>query len=201
LAATAWRERLEVLARDVAVGPRAIWALALAAQSDGDIAGARRWAARLDAGSPLRVLLEARDAALRGDVALALARSDSVRLAFQVTRPPDAFAGAAFHLLRGEWRMAMGDRQGADREWLWYEASDVEGWPQGLAQAGEVDAALGVYARLKRADGLLASGASSADTLRACGHLRRIRELWTEVEPAMSPLVRQAESLADGCPR
>ncbi len=193
--------QLEELSTDSVVRDRAIWALALAAQSAGDTALARRWTALLSPESPLRALLEAREAALHGDLGLALARSDSARLAFQVTRPPDAFAGAAFHLLRGDWFAALGDRGRADAEWLWYEASDVEGWPVGLAQAGEVDGALGVFARLKRARARLVPGASAGDTLRACGHLRRIVQLWAGADSVMSPLLREASGLAEQCPR
>lgn len=195
------RRRLEELAADSTVGARAAWALALAHLAEGDTVEARRWTERLAPGTPLRALLEAGQAAARGDLALALARSDSARLAFQVTRPPDAFAGAVFHLLRGEWLAASGDRARADGEWLWYEASDVEGWPQGAAQAGEVDAALGVFARLKRARAARVPGATADDTARACVHLRRIAELWADPEPSMSPLVEEANALLDRCPR
>jgi tRNA A-37 threonylcarbamoyl transferase component Bud32/tetratricopeptide (TPR) repeat protein len=195
-----WHGRLEALVDDPEVGRRAAWALAMAAQSAGDTARARRWIARLGPGTPLRVLLEAREAAMRGDPALALARSDAVRLAFHVTRPPDVFAAAAYHLLRGDWFAALGDRARADGEWLWYEASDVEQWPRGPAQAGEVDAALGVFARLKRARGLLVAGAAAGDTRRACAHLERIRELWAGADAAMRPLTEEASALAGRCP-
>lgn len=190
------REQLELLASDSALGPRASWALALAAQTARDTTTARRWMRRVPSGTPLRTLLEAREDALRGDFGLALARSDSVRMVFQVTRPPDAFGVAAFHLLRGEWLAAMGQRARADREWLWYEASDVEGWPQGLAQAGEVDAALGVYARLLRARNLLAGAPGDP---RGCAHVTRVLELWSRVEPPLHGLVREAAALAAGC--
>jgi hypothetical protein len=69
-----------------------------------------------------------------------------------------------------------------------------------LSQAGEVDAALGVFARLKRARALLAPGSSTGDSLRACSHLGRIGELWSEVEPPLRPLVDEAAALARGCP-
>ena len=185
-----WEGRLEELARHPRLGARAVWALALAAQTAGDTARSQRWLGSLEPGSPLRRLLEARHAALGGNLAAALARSDSVRPAFQSTRPPDPFAGAVFHLLRGDWFLALGDRARADREWQWYEASDVEGWPTGLPQAGEVDAALGVFARLKRA---------RADTLRGCEHARRVVRHWAEADSTMQPLVREAAALAGRC--
>jgi hypothetical protein len=93
-----------------------------------------------------------------------------------------------------------GDLARADREWLWYEGSDVEGWPVGPAQAGEVDAALGVYARLKRARAILrAAGASAEATRQACAHLARVRELWTGATSALRPLTNEVELLARRC--
>jgi tetratricopeptide (TPR) repeat protein/tRNA A-37 threonylcarbamoyl transferase component Bud32 len=196
-----WRSRLERLADDSAVGERAAWTLAFSAQSRGDSAEAARWRDRLAPGSALRVLVEAQALALAGDPAAALARADSVRLAFQVTRLPDGFAGAVFHLLRGDWNAALGRRARADAEWLWYEATDVEGWPQGLAQPGEVDAALGVFARLKRARAMLVPGAAAGDSVRGCLYLTRVLELWHHPEPAFTPLIREAETLAEPCRR
>jgi hypothetical protein len=199
--AAEWRARLARLMDDGTVAERAAWTLALDAQSRGDTAAAARWRTRVAAASPLRALLDAQALGLAGDPAGALARSDSARLAFQATRSPDGFARAVFHLLRGDWTAALGDRTRADAEWLWYEATDVEGWPQGLAQPGEVDAALGVYARLKRARGLLAAGAGPDDSLRACLLLRRVRELWRNAEPAFAEPAREAAALAERCAR
>jgi tRNA A-37 threonylcarbamoyl transferase component Bud32/tetratricopeptide (TPR) repeat protein len=191
-----WRSRLERLAEDSTVAERAAWTLAFSAQSRGDSAEADRWRPRVPPASALRALLDAQALGLTGDPAGALARSDSARLAFQATRPPDPFAGAALHLLRGDWDAALGRRDQADTEWLWYEATDVEGWPQGLPQPGEVDAALGVYARLKRARLLLAPG---GDPQRGCVHVRRVLELWRHAEPGFTPLAREAADLARRC--
>jgi hypothetical protein len=142
-------------------------------------------------------VLDAQARALAGDPAGALARTDSVRVPFESANPADRFAGAAFHLMRGDWYAALGRRTQADAEWLWYEATDVEGWPEGLAQAGEIDAALGVFARLKRARLLLSPGGTPADSARGCTHLARVRELWSRPEPAVAPLAREATTLAD----
>jgi hypothetical protein len=196
-----WELRLAEMTDDRTIGHRAAWALALARLERGDSSGARQWIARLATDDPLRALAEAAQAAAAGDLATALGRTDSVRLHFRVTRPPDAFSGAVFHLFRGEWLAASGQPELADREWLWYEGADVEGWPQGLSQAGEVDAAFAAFARLKRAGALLAVGGAADDTTRACAHIRRIRELWTEVEPAMRPLADEAAVLGKHCPR
>jgi tRNA A-37 threonylcarbamoyl transferase component Bud32 len=191
-----WRSRLERLAEDSLVAERAAWTLAFSAQSRGDSAEAARWRRRVTPGSALGALLDAQALGLAGNFAGALARSDAARLAFQATRPPDGFAGAAFHLLRGDWNAALGRRARADAEWLWYEATDVEGWPQGLAQPGEVDAALGVYARLKRARLLLAS---NGDRSRGCIQLRPVLERWRDPEPAFAPLAHEAETLRQRC--
>jgi hypothetical protein len=197
----AWELRLAEMADDRAVRRRAAWALALARIARGDSSEARRWSERLAADDPLRGLIDAAQAAAAGDLAAALGRTDSVRLHFQVTRPPDAFSGAVFHLLRGEWLAASGQPARADREWLWYEGADVEGWPQGLSQAGEIDAAFAVFARLKRARVLLAAGAAADYSTEACAHVRRVRELWTDVEPAMRPLADEAAALEGHCAR
>jgi hypothetical protein len=184
-----WERRLTELARDSATGPRAAWVLALVAGED--TARARPWLERLSPDTPLRALIVARLAAARGDFASALAISDSVRTAFQRSRQPDPFAGSVFHLLRGDWLAAMGQRDRADREWLWYEASDVERWPQGLAEAGEIGAAMGPIARLRRARALLSPGASSAESVAACAYLARVRELWSEADSAPRALTAQ----------
>jgi tetratricopeptide (TPR) repeat protein len=195
-----WERRLAQMVDEPGVGHRAAWALALGYVAAGDTIEASRWSERLEPGSPLRVLVDAARAASRGDLTTALSATDSVRLAFQVTRPPDPFAVAVFHLLRGNWRAASGDAAGADHEWLWYEASDVEGWPVGLAQAGEIDGALGAFARLKRARAVLARGGSSADSVEACRHLARVLELWSDAAAGMRPLSDEAATLAGACP-
>ena len=76
----------------------------------------------------------------------ALALSDSLDTAINATRPSDPFARSAFHLLRGDWFLAMGDTAGAEQEWRWHENSDIVGWPTGFPQAGEIDGMLGVEA-------------------------------------------------------
>ncbi|HKU61782.1 MAG TPA: protein kinase [Gemmatimonadales bacterium] len=192
-----WRERVEHLADDGVVGERAAWTLALAARARGDTADARRWSARVPATSPLGILLDAQARALSGDLPGAIGRADAARVAFEAARPSDRFAGAVFHLLRGDWYAGLGDKPHADAEWLWYEATDVEGWPEGLAQAGEIDAALGVFARLKRVRLLLEAGASPSDSARGCAHLTRVLELWSRPEPAIAPLADQAGKLAE----
>jgi hypothetical protein len=195
-AVAGWRGRLEQLVEDSVVGARAAWTLAFAASARGDSAEAARWRARVPAEAALGILLDAQARGLAGDFAGAIARADVARVPFEAAHPADGFAGAAFHLLRGEWFAALGQRSRADAEWLWYEATDVEGWPEGLAQAGEIDAALGVFARLKRARLLLAAGAAPADSAHGCAHLSRVLELWSRPEAGMAPLAREAATLA-----
>ena len=76
----------------------------------------------------------------------------------------------------------------ADREWGWYENSDLIGWPEGVPQQGEVDAMLAGYARLLRAELAVELG----DPATACAPLRRVAELWRGSEPEWAPLMRRA---------
>lgn len=191
-----WEPRLAGMVDDTALSRRAAWTLALLAGED--TAAARAWGERLRDGDPLRILCDARLAALRGDRAAALAMTEPIRRALEPGRSPDPFAGAVLRLLRGEWLAASGDPAGAARELLWYEATDTKGWPTGLPQPGEVDAALGTLARLHRARALLAVG-TGPDSLKACRHLGRLRELWSDASPGYRPMVSEALALAESC--
>jgi hypothetical protein len=192
-----WEEHLKALVADSVVGPRAAWALTLLAGDD--TARARPWLEHLPRGTPLRVLRDARLAASRGDPTAALALTESIRRAFHGPRPPDPFAVAVLHVSRGAWLAATGQPARADREWLWYEASDVESWPQGVAQPGEISAALAPLVRLGRARLLLETGTSAADTARACTHVERVRALWSDADPALRPLPADP-TLGRACP-
>jgi hypothetical protein len=199
-----WTARLEQLADDPALAPRARWALAVQSLGLGDTLGFERARAaleRVNAASPLAGLLRALGAAARGHAAAALAISDSIRPRLAVNHPPDPFAGAVFHLLRGDWITAAGDRQRAEREWAWYEGSDFEGWPGGLPQASEIEATFGALAGWKRGAARLASAVTSADTLAACRLLHRTAQRWAGAGPEMAPLERAAARDAAGCPR
>jgi tetratricopeptide (TPR) repeat protein len=178
-----WERRLADLARDSTIAGRATWVLALARLANGDTAGARHWAERLPASAPLRVLIDAGRAAAACDFSLALGRSDSVRVNFTATQPPDPFSSTVFHLLRGEWLVASGDPRRAEGEWMWHEASDIEGWPFGLSRAAEVSAAFGAFARLGR----------------GCRHLERVKELWSEADSTVRSLLIKA-ARSEGCP-
>lgn len=117
------------------------------------------------------------------------------------TRPPDPFARAVLHLERSRWLSALGDTAAAARELQWYENSDVEGWPGGVSQAGELDGMLGVYGRLRHARLLLRPGATSEEHRTGCALAHRVTELWSKAEPVLDSLVREADSLAERCGR
>ena len=198
-----WRSTLIQLAGDPLIGFRAVWALGVAAYAAGDTAEGHRWRTQLRIGPaqsrPLERFLGALALAGRHDWQAALAVTDSLEVSFNATDPPDPFARAAFHLQRGAWFAAAGDRRGADREWLWYEASDIEGWPQGPAQAGEIDGMLSVYARLIRGEALLRPDTEPQDRERGCTYLKRVVQLWAESDVVFQGLLRRADSLRQTC--
>lgn len=197
-----WRPQLVAFSADPTLGARATWALALGALAAGDTAEAARWRNRLGPGGQapdLGRFLGAMLAAAGGRWQAALATSDSLSAAMNATNPPDPFARSAFHLERGRWLSESGQPGGADREWLWYESSDIEGWPQGVMQAGEVDGMLGVYARLLRARVLLRPGAGPPERLAGCAYVRRVSELWSQADPQLGSLVHEADSLVRSC--
>ena len=201
---SAWDTRLEALAADSSTRTRALWALALRDLATGKTDAFGRARARLDsaaAGSPLAALLRAVGEAAHGDTAAALAVADSIRPVLAVDHPPDPFAGVVFHLRRGDWLAARGDRQAADGEWGWYDGSDFDGWPVGVAQAGEIEGAFSTYARWRRGSARLAHAVTAADTAAACALLARSEILWRHAEPAMAGLRADLERQAKGCPR
>jgi serine/threonine protein kinase len=201
-AAVVWARAALAAAAGGSQAIRAAWALAVDAATAGDTAGFRRWSKQLRSAPlsrgavQLNALLDGLAAAQAGDPAAALARTDSLLRydAGWLVRAP--FARALLYLRRGEWLLATGAPDGADRTWLWYQQSDVEGWPQRSAQAGEVDAVAGVYARLRRAE----LAAQRGDRVAACALAGRVRELWTGAEAAYASLVKRVESVAAGCP-
>jgi hypothetical protein len=170
------RETLLTLVGDSVLGPRAAWALALDAVFQGDSAEAERWRGRAVAGDArfgpvLEGALQGRAERWRA----ALVASEPALAYDSAGHAPDPFHRAAVHLLRGEWLARLDRPSDADRSWLWYENLDVIGWPSAEAQAGEVDWALGTWARARRAR-LPVAG--------RCGLARRAAELWSRSDPA-----------------
>jgi len=206
-AGSSWRDALQRLRADPAgpaFAPRIQWALAAGSLGAGDTAGFVAHADTLEAlapGSPLAALLRAVGAGARGQPGLALAISDSLRAAMSVNQPPDPFAGAVYHLLRADWHLAASDHRAADRDWRWIDGSDFNGWPIGVVQAGEIDAAFGVYARWRRGDAALESATTAVDSAAACARLRRVVELWSGSEPVMRPLREAAVQRVRACRR
>jgi hypothetical protein len=70
-------------------------------------------------------------------------------------------------------------------------------WPTGPAQAGDVDWALGTYARLRRARLALELG----DRRGGCALIRRVQELWTRADARFAPYRAAADTLARECGR
>ena len=112
----------------------------------------------------------------------AMAVSDSLvpRVAAGVPEVPDPFYRTVLHLQRGAWRRQLG--AAPDRDWIWYQNTDIAGWPGGLQQAGEVDWAVGPYARYMLGNDRLARGDGSS----GCPLLRRVAHIWDDVEPSMA---------------
>jgi hypothetical protein len=186
---------LRVLAGDREWWPRAVWTLALAEGGAGE-----SWSDSLRLGSAhhalarhLSPLLEAHRLAEAQGPAAALEASESIHIdpgdSMVIARGP--LARAVTYLQRGRWWLQLGDSAAADREWTWYENNDLQGWPSGPPQEGELDAALSVPARLMRAALLCAAGQQGAGRTL----LHRARTLWASADPevgAMGPLQREA---------
>ena len=192
--------RLERIAGG-SLGVRAAWALATEAQTRGDTAAVARWRRQLDradgpVATALAALAAAADEAARGRLDSALARTAPLLRSDGSGLVRDPFARAILYLRRGDWQLAAGDSTAAARSWLWTDAWDVEGWPQGTAQAGEVDAALAAVARLRRAGLSVANRGRNGE---ACRLLARVRQLWSGAEPALAPLRAVADSHQKVC--
>ena len=188
------RARAELVAA-AAASPfraRAAWDLAALSIHDGDTSAASHWdsvlhlvagddrgAARLD------LLLHASLAAARGQPDSALLITDPLFMTDSTGRLGGPFARTVLYLSRAAWLDRLGRHADADRARLWYENSDLLGWPAGEPQAGEVDAVFGVIARVVRGRSALARG----DTATGCVHLRRVSELWRHADPAVRSLL------------
>jgi tRNA A-37 threonylcarbamoyl transferase component Bud32/tetratricopeptide (TPR) repeat protein len=195
------KETLESLAGDDPVGVRARWALALYAYAVDDLVTARRLMSLMtatDGGQePLDEFLRSVELAQQGRYEAAIERSQgplrvqSPTVLLQGTPSPgrllsDPFARALLHIKRGEWFEALGQREAAEREYLWYEAVDVLGLPDiGPAQGGEIDWALGNYGRYLR-------GMITPDRERACRLLGHVLEAWSDADPGFVEKTSQA---------
>jgi len=186
------------------LGPRAAraaWTLAVESVLRGDTAATIRWRTRLELDSSaaalsLAPLVAALVEASRGRYAEARAATDSLAAYGPHGLGGDPFARAVLHVNRGEWLRRTGDLVGAERTWRWSEAWDVLGWARDEAQAGEIDAATGTVARLRRAELALAR----EDPDHGCPLVARVRVLWRGADVALAPLRARADSLARACP-
>jgi hypothetical protein len=183
---TRGRQVLGQVASDSALGSRAAWALALDAAARGDTVAAQEWEQRanLSTTSPMAMLLSAQREAVRGQLEKALdlsapaLASDSAGFVWGTAGYRlDPFLRSALHLLRGAWLARVGQPDQAERAWLWYENTDVVGWPGREAQPAEVDWALSTLARGRRALLLRQS-----DPAAACRLLSRIDTVWRHAD-------------------
>ncbi len=116
---------------------------------------------------PARVLADAERMARRGEVARALARTEPLEALDPVSGP---FFRALLHLRRGDWRAALGDAEGARREWTWHENQDVEGSLLEGPVSAEFDWALGTLGRWRRA--------RAESSAAACADYGEVARLW-----------------------
>ena len=186
---------LASLAVDSGLADRADWTLAMDAYSRGDAAGAQQRLAAIRSranaeSADLVVLLEALQRVALGDTAGALAATEALAPYVASERGSEPFLRSAIYLMRGKWKRTIAPRD-LPAEWIWHLNADLRGWPEGLAQAGEIDWAFGPYARLQRARALLRTW----DRAEGCGELARITELWDEVDAVYEPLRDEALTL------
>lgn len=190
------RRLFRELRHDPELRGRAAWALALDAWSAGDGPALAAWtdsAASIGPGAGAgraRTLLDALPAAA-DDPEAALSATASLARLDSAGRRARPFERTSVHLLRGNWQRAAGDADAADASWLWYAANDIDGYPGGPAQAGEIDWVAGPYVALRRAALALEQGESGA----ACVELALPLRAWGRVDPELRPLRSHADSL------
>jgi tetratricopeptide (TPR) repeat protein len=195
------RRELELMSNDSALGYRASWVLAFDALRRRDTSAAAPWIRRVvslsDSAGPLALHLRAMQHSAAGRFREALELSQPALAYDSAGRAGDPFFRAVLHLQRGEWHAAAGQARAADAAWLWYENLDAVGWPSTVAQACEVDWAVGTYARWRRARLADSTGARND----ACRGMADVAAIWAEAEPAYGPLLRQAHGRLQRCPR
>jgi tetratricopeptide (TPR) repeat protein len=195
------RRELDRLTADSLFGVRAAWALALDALTRNDTSKAAPWLNRVASGAgtgnPLDLMLRAMGEAAAGRFEDALELSRPALAYDSAGGAGDPFFRAALHLERGDWYLAAHQTASADESWLWYENLDVVGWPMTVAQAAEVDWALGNYARWRRGK-LAASEGKAAD---GCRLMAQVVGSWSQAEPSIEPLRAEASRVQRQCSR
>jgi hypothetical protein len=178
----------------------AAWILALDGTERGRLPD---WRARSQAGAPdtsasagyLATILQGIDLAGRGMHDAALTVTAPAIIDDSSGAVGSAFARAVLHISRGAWQRALARPVEADRSWLFYQNSHLRGYPDGVVQAGEVDAVLSVYARLLRAELALAQG----ESMRACRLARRADDLWAGADSLLSSLRARTRRVLEQC--
>jgi hypothetical protein len=94
-------------------------------------------------------------------------------------RPGSPFFRTVSRLRLADQAARRGDVNGARRELIWHEHTDVIGLPTGFPQTAEVDWAFGTEAQWRLANLL----APTADPTNACRAYRDIARLWSDGEP------------------
>jgi hypothetical protein len=202
------RVTLRRLAEGSDVATRAAWTLALDANASDIPLAPQQWVQQVadDTSRASQLLAQHLDAARLAELeqyGRALDRStELIPMSTGDSRPwvagrsDEPFLRPVLYLSRAQWRTAL-DHPDVDAAWLWYENADVDGWPSGLPQSGEIDWALSTLARFHRGKAALFRG----DRDLGCPMLLRVLELWTNAEPAYDPLVGEARQLtAERCP-
>ncbi len=188
------RIRLEALADDSLVGPRAAWSLAVSYYAEGDVPAAQPWAQRVRVSDPehagLSQFLRALQRQAIGDVAGALAITDTMIPIVPLTPQFDPFLRAATYLARGRWARTLHEDT-IPVAWRWHENSDFRGEFAAWPQAAEIDWALRPYAHLLTARARLERGPSET----ACRDLERIAHVWQGADAVFQPLLQEARSL------
>jgi hypothetical protein len=197
---------------------RAAWALALSALAAGDTVAWSQWTdslqslpAEADAGR-LERLLAASGLAAEGRYEEALERTEDDYLSYDAEdRGARPFARSALHLKRGEWFERLAEvRPGrlaaeanlarAVGSWLWYENTDVAVAGPHLVQATEVDAALGVHARVRLVRAARRLSTPPIDLI--CRWAADVVRLWPDPDEDLEPLAREMRetALMNDCP-
>jgi serine/threonine protein kinase/tetratricopeptide (TPR) repeat protein len=127
-------------------------------------------------GGSLGVLLSATETAARGDLRMALRKTEPLR-ALSIWRVPDPCFRTVLQLLRAQWLAATGARAEAVDELRWYQNSDQAMYPRFDPQPMEVDWAFGPLARWQQARLLAQMGKGPEDR---CAPLLAVDTLWKD---------------------
>lgn len=136
-----------------------------------------------------RLLLESVVLAGAGDLQGALAASSGLVVYDSIALQQFPFGRASTYWLRSRWQATVGDTAGALRSLYWHENTDLEeGTMPGIAQAAEIDAALGVHARV--ASVRLAAGLTGTETIAGLPRCHlfvsragEVLRLWNDPDP------------------